>query len=463
MAHPFGTTNFYGSSCHVGAEFGGSRVVLVALNGELMPSIVYRGRPLQRTRITLVPEQESQAWEIPNAPAVKSHGTLPSLPRALAGALPSAMRARIVHGEILRDQQGRLYENSAGTIRPLQQVISGPRGEILEITAAALNPDDAVELTAEASATADDAKDTDSRVERRDERLEPQRNTRTSGSPALENPAATNDQAGPYRHLFAEPGQARLVRLGDFRAMLTPQLAHPERLRDAHRLPCYLQLYEAIKAQPLTSLATELGCDAFPSQIQFVTESVSRVLGLQGLPRPRHAVVPRYQRPPGMIFPNERVFRLRVAQDPTAEARLAGGAGEAQANAGRSAPSGQAGDGPQQRKNSIPERFIKPWEFKLTREEALYEMHAGPIFGGALASIVRGLSICFAKRNQLRHWQQTLRGKNFDDQLWDMIPPKGALSHPKIRRWALETLESAGYDSNAMLLEWEIFWRRKGI
>lgn len=459
MTHPFGTTNFYSRSRHAGAEFGGSRVVLVALNGELMPSIVYQGTPLQRTRITLVPEPESQGWEIPNAPAEKSHRTLPSLPRALTGAPPSAMRPRIVRGEILRDQQGRLYENSAGTIRPLQQVFSGPRGEILELAVAGLNRDDAVELTAEPSATAD-AKDSDRTVQRGDEKLEPRRNSRASGSLVLENPAATNHEAGPYRPLFAEPGRKRLVRLGDFRAMLTPQLAHAERLRDAHRLPCYLQLYEATAAQPLTALAAELGCDAFPNQIQFVTESVSRVLGLQGLPRPCHAVVLQSQRPPGMIFPYERVFRLRVAQDPTADARLAG---EAQANAARSAPSGQAAEGPQQRKNSIPERFIKPWEFKLTREEALYEMHAGTIFGGALASIVRGLSICLTKRNQLRHWQQTLRGKNFDDQLWGMIPPKGALSHPKIRRWACETLESAGYDTNAMLLEWEIFWRRKGL
>jgi hypothetical protein len=461
MIDPFGAKNFYGRLRHAGAEFGG-RVVLVALNGELMPSIVYQGTPLQRTRITLVPERESQAWEIPNARAEKSHRPLPSLPRGLTGAPPAAMRARIVHGEILRDQQGRLYEHSAGTIRPLQQLFSGPRGEILEIVAAGLNREDAVELTAEPSATAD-AKDSDSTVERRDEDLEPQRNSRASESPVLENPAATNHEAGPYRHLFAEPGQKRLVRLGDFRAMLTPQLAHAERLRDAHRLPCYLQLYEATKAQPLTALAAELGCDAFPSQIQFVTESISRVLGLQGLPRPRHAVVPQYQRPPGMILPNERVFRLRVAQDPTADARPAGGAGKAQANAAGSGPSGQAAERPQQRKNSIPERFIKPWEFKLAREEALYEMHAGSIFGGVLTSIVRGLSNCFAKRHQLRHWQETLRGKNFDDQLWSVIPPKGALSHPKIRRWALETLESAGYDSNAMLLEWEIFWRRKGV
>jgi hypothetical protein len=372
------------------------------------------------------------------------------------------MRARIVHGEILRDQQGRLYENSGGTIRPLQQVFSGPRGEILEIAAAGLDRDNAVELSSEPSATAEDANDNHNTVERRVENLEPQHNSRTFESPALENPAATSNEAGSYRQLFADPGQKRLVRLGDFRAMLRPQLAHAERLRDAHRLPCYLQLYEATKAQPLTALAAELGFDALPSQIQFVTELVLRVLRLQGLPRPRHAVVPQYQRPPGMIFPNERVFRLRVAQDPTADARLPGDAGEAQANADRSAPFGQAADG-SQRKSSIPERFIKPWEFKLTREEALYEMHAGTIFGSALASIVRHLSIFFAKRNQLRHWQQALRGKNFDDQLWSMIPPKGALSHPKIRRWALETLESAGYDSKAMLLEWEIFWRRKGV
>jgi len=37
------------------------------------------------------------------------------------------------------------------------------------------------------------------------------------------------------------------------------------------------------------------------------------------------------------------------------------------------------------------------------------------------------------------------------------------VSHTAIREWARKTLEAAGYDSQAMLPEWEIFWRRKGV
>jgi hypothetical protein len=32
-----------------------------------------------------------------------------------------------------------------------------------------------------------------------------------------------------------------------------------------------------------------------------------------------------------------------------------------------------------------------------------------------------------------------------------------------IKDWARSTLALAGYESQSMLLEWEVFWRRKGV
>jgi hypothetical protein len=62
----------------------------------------------------------------------------------------------------------------------------------------------------------------------------------------------------------------------------------------------------------------------------------------------------------------------------------------------------------------------------------------------------------------LRKWQILLCGKGFDEQLWAVRPPDGGLTHRAVRQWAARTLELAGYQPGVMLLEWEIFWRRKG-
>ena len=68
-------------------------------------------------------------------------------------------------------------------------------------------------------------------------------------------PAREKPKPAPYRKLFPDPGQERVIRLGDFKSLLAPQLAHPERVRDTHRLACYLQVYEVTTAQRLESLA----------------------------------------------------------------------------------------------------------------------------------------------------------------------------------------------------------------
>ena len=62
-----------------------------------------------------------------------------------------------------------------------------------------------------------------------------------------------------------------------------------------------------------------------------------------------------------------------------------------------------------------------------------------------------------------RKWKALLCGKELEEQLWAVSPPKHGLTHPVIREWALQTLQTAGYDTSVMLAEWELFWRRKGL
>src|SRR4030095_15942259 len=84
---------------------------------------------------------------------------------------------------------------------------------------------------------------------------QPKRNGELSQPTPLSQPAAEKPKPVPYRKLFPDPGQERVIRLGDFKSLLATQLAHPERVRDTHRLACYLQVYEVTTAQRLESFA----------------------------------------------------------------------------------------------------------------------------------------------------------------------------------------------------------------
>jgi len=118
-------------------------------------------------------------------------------------------------------------------------------------------------------------------------------------------------------------------------------------------------------------------------------------------------------------------------------------------------------------KTAIQEQWIKPWEFQISREEALYDMRAARFSRGGLLAFIRSLTRWFghrpAWREAGRKWQALLAGKSLDEQLWDVRPPRGMIARPAVRDWALQTLERAGYDPRVMLAEWEIFWRRKGL
>jgi hypothetical protein len=390
---------------------------------------------------------------------------LPPLPPALPMAREE--RPRPVRGEILRDQEGRLYEKIGEQIRPLSKLVSGSRGQVLELVSSH-RPISETHASVEPDAPPVDFQKAQRGNPPGGGRQQAQTGELNQVGP-VRRPAVEKARTTPYRKLFPDPGQGRVIRLGDFKSMLVPQLAHPERVRDSHRLACYLQVYEVAMAQRLESLAASvLGDAGRVSQLQLITGPLTHQLGLTSLLRTRPRVPGNFPRELGLLLPCERVFRLQLAQDPTVDdAAPSEGRPPMDFPAKRTFPSGDVeapdtlpGHG---LKTAIPERYVKPWEFKSTRDEALYDMNVTATFAGWINSLNQWLHGWIKGRRELKKWQVLLSGKSADEQLWAVRPPKGGVSHSAIRAWARKTLETAGYDPRTMLLEWEIFWRRKGL
>jgi hypothetical protein len=261
-------------------------------------------------------------------------------------------------------------------------------------------------------------------------------------------PAARPDgepAAQAWRALLREPGERRMVRLGDFKAQLLPQLAHPERLRDVHLLPCLVQVYEVTATQRIDALAAAIAVSAERrTALQRLTAAAGRRLGLDRWvhPQPGAGTPAR-----GWLAPGARVFRLMLEDDPTEAAE-------------RSHPAAVEARGP---RTDIPAEQVRAWEFVRSREEVLGEMAAAAVLAHPLSRVWRWLRKAVGLRGALRAWLGRCTGRSADDQLWAVRPPKGALDHPRVREWAAATLERAGYDPHRMLVEWEIFWRRKGV
>lgn len=353
-----------------------------------------------------------------------------------------AIGARVVRGEILRDPPGRLYELCGRELRPLHRVVQGPRGEILEIQPP--RPRTA-SYTAQGDLDVVDAEPVDEK---------PTVPTHDGAA------GAASGSSGPatFRKLFAEPGARCVLPLGAFRALLTPQIAQPERLRDSHRVACHVQVYEATAAQPYDVLLKAVQAEAGDAtEVRPLTEEAIERLGVVELRRPRGSG-PRGRRRPGEVLPLDRVFCLRVASDPTAPVpRPSAAAAPVPGNGGDARP-GSSGA----HTTAIPERFLAPWEFPLGREEVLYEMDAESLAGG-LRTAVRNAWSRVTRARDLEKWRARLPGKPLEEQLWAIRPPKGLLGLPAVREWARERLEAAGYDPGPMTREWEIYWRRKGV
>jgi len=250
--------------------------------------------------------------------------------------------------------------------------------------------------------------------------------------PAQQEQRLAPSSQAPGRVYFAEPGKSVIVRYGDFQPMLKPQMAHPERLRESHRLACFLQVYEALVRQPSAMLAA--------ARFLPLTTETEAKLALPPAKTEAPAVEPRSE----LVLPNQRFFRLRMKSDPTRDPIT----GPCTRRQNERLPM----------RRSIPERYLNAWGFRFSREEVLYDMNQCGVLA-RLAEILRR----WLARGEFRKWRAMLAGKPVDDQLFAVRPPAGGLACEKVREWASRTLGTAGYEPGVMLVEWEIFWRRKGL
>jgi hypothetical protein len=396
----------------------------VAIQREQAPPVCFGRSRLERMRVIAVQPRNLDPNTFNDEAVEPAFEVLPRL-----SALPHhrTLQPRLVNGEILRGENDEFYERIGNRIRRLRNLASGPGGEILDV-AAAVKP------------------------------VQPQRtSTVETQEPALDNtaqdaqPQASAPPAVTFRKLLPDPGQWCIVPFGAFKQMLAPQLAHAERLRDVHRLPCHTQVFEVTAQQHIEQLAGAIFGEGAPGRLLRLTVSAAVQLQLAPvLPPPR--ILGSGPRAPGMLSPGDRVFHLQVASDPTVEEA------EPQNAQGNIQPSPV-----RTLKTSIPERFAKPWEFQCSREEALYDLSCASTFLGSLGARLRRLLRCFAFQRELRKWQILLSGKTADEQLWSVRPPHGGLTHRFVHAWAQSALELAGYDRRNMLTEWRIFWRRKGV
>jgi len=395
----------------------------VGIQRDVTPPVMFGRNRLQRLRVILVEPKE--AAEFAEAEADSAPEVLPQLP---APPHHLALQPRLVRGEILRGENDELYERVGNRIRRLRRLASGPHGEIVDVAQTApltslqrgwLPAKPAVEEHA-----ADDS------------------------LPAAEALSETS-----FRRLLPEPGRWRVVPFGAFKQILEGQLTHPERLRDAHRLPCYVQVFEAMMPQHVEKLAAAIfGGAGSPARLEPLTNAAVMQLQLAPLLPPPPRLRGPAQRAPGMIRPGERVFHLQLASDPTADEPEAQTAAASQP---LPAPAKQL-------KISVPDRFLKPWEFRLSREEALYDLSCASTFIGSLGVLVRRLVHWIAFRREFRKWQVLLSGKSIEEQLWSVRPPRWGLTHSFVLAWAKSAIALGGYDPRNMLTEWQVFWRRKG-
>jgi hypothetical protein len=253
-----------------------------------------------------------------------------------------------------------------------------------------------------------------------------------------------------FCRVLPESGVRRLLIWSDFKDALKGQLQHPERLRDSHRLPCSVHVVEAhaqtrnealarllFKDQKTTPCLTDMS-PASTQQLGLTVELSSRLLAHRA----------------------KRVFYLTVESDPTVDfmpktppPEKTTAARETGAHrAPLQLPRERVPEGPLR---VIPEQYTSGVILPITRDEVLYDMQVP-------RSRLHQWRDTFKQRAAFERWQQLLWGKNLEEQLWTVRPPKGMFHDERVRTWVNKTLEAAGYDKAVMAVEWEIFWRRHG-
>jgi hypothetical protein len=405
----------------------------LAIQRDISEPLFFGRSRLRRMRVIIVGPASGSAD--PNSdPLAELLPPLPA-PALLPRNLP--LQPRLVNGEILQGENEELFERIGNRIRRLRRLVSGPNGEILDVAnLGLLTPPRRACVPAPSAAN----------------------NEQIQAKPEKTDSSKARPAAAAFRILFPEPGQWRVVAFGAFKQMLVSQLAHPERLRDGHRLPCYAQVYEVTAAQRIEKLFAGLcGNIAFSGQLQLLTQATIMELHLGPLLPPRAQFPRPAQREPRMLFPGQRVLRLQLANDPTTNDL------EPEKSALSLTAEGSTESTRTPLKTAIPERFLKPWELSVSREEALYDLSATSTFTGGVRCLIWRLTHWLTFHREFRKWQVLLNGKNIEEQLWAVRPPKGGLAHRFILAWAKNAIELGGYDPRNMLTEWQIFWKRKGV
>ncbi len=412
------------------SSLGRRRVFLMAIHGEPWP-----GLGGQRREYRSLPAPWRQPpWPVDDEPEENVLDAEPVFDESDFRAVP-------VRGTVLCDAAGRYFERLGDHVRPLERLVRGPRGEWLE-------------LVPSPSATPPGAPGVVRQVE------QDQAEDATAEPDDFDEPQVG---APGFRALLTEPGVERIARLGDFRDLLGPQLSQPERLREIHQLPCCVQLYEASSARPLEEILSALKRAAGCEGVRPLTASAAQHLRLTPVLSRLPRVQRRPDRQPGWTVPGDRFFALRLVDDPTATSP---GVPEAPAGVTCSDAMRKSTEPPPAAapsiRTSVPEQYLKPWEFQFGREEVLLNVQLAAA-AGPLRRMWRRIRGWLAGGREFRKWQALLLGRNFEEQLWMVRPARGSLTLPAVREWARRTLEFAGYDPRTMLLEWEIFWLRKGV
>jgi hypothetical protein len=445
----------------------GRRMSLLALHEELQLPTRHGLVGTHRLRIIRI----EQSAILPD-PLTLSHSPLPepvpvSAPLAAAPprslpppqpALEGWLDGQRVHlrsvGETMTDEAGNFYEVHGQHLRPLGALVSDEHGRIFEVQTAREAPPAAIEPPqASASAPAQ------SRVA---SATNNGHHVDTTSQPARTRVIQTEPSLA-YRKIIADPGLYLKLPWARVKRELAPHLQHPEKLRDHDILECHVQIYEAQRTLPAAQLAAlALGDAAFAPQLHPFTQAKAQMLGAPQLFKPPREPFETHA-PSRHIYTGQRVYRLWPVFDPTIERDNTSGR-----------PSVAAAEKAATLRTHIPQQYLNPLQFRVSREEALYDMQGvlGTLPPQATA-LTRWLCIyplrllkvflsVLASNRRLKKWRVMLGGKSLDQQLWTVTPPRGFSYHPTVRRWAAETLAQAGYDPKCLLVEWEIFWRQKG-
>ncbi len=345
---------------------------------------------------------------------------------------------RLVQGMVLSDREGRLYEKQDERVRLLGRVMKDVHGRLFECIP-----------QGEYACVKHDADE--------------DRETAIDNDPEGISLAKKNFKG--WVPLFHGKPIKRIVQFGEVKGLLLSQVMEPNRLRDEHRLLCQVEIFEMTRSRSMESFASALLSETgIAGQLQLLTEAMMHKLQLTKV-LPRSATLPSMgTRQPGMLLSGDRVFRLILVNDPTSNQgpvhpsnlKTSTGSKKLQDKVESSAePLNHATS----LKTSIPERFLKPWEFRLSREEALYDMGVQ----GRNSSLLNRFRGWRQNGEELSKWRVLLAGKELDEQLWGVRPPRNVFHHSEIREWAQRTLQQAGYNVGMMLPEWEVYWRRKGV